>query len=189
MKITSGKLDIARQVASPNYDQRPENEISLVVIHGISLPAGHFGSDFVEALFCNQLDCSVHGDFAGLAGVKVSSHLFIRRSGQVIQFVPFNYRAWHAGVSSFEGRENCNDFSVGIELEGTDQGGYSELQYQKLRAISGLMQSSWCLTTAAFVGHADIAPGRKTDPGVSFDWCRFRRGLRVQAPNRAGSSQ
>ena len=177
MRIREGKLDIARQVTSPNYNERPGGEISLVVIHGISLPAGHFGSRYVEALFCNRLDCTAHEDFKDLESVQVSSHLFIRRTGEVIQFVPFHLRAWHAGVSSYDGRENCNDFSVGIELEGTDNGAYDDRQYASLQSICCLMSATWSLDQNAFVGHCDIAAGRKTDPGAEFNWQRFRAGM------------
>lgn len=177
MLISNGRLDIARQVKCPNFDLRPGNEISLIVIHCISLPAGHFGSNFVEDLFCNLLDRNQHDDFGDLRGLKVSSHLFIRRDGAVVQFVPFDKRAWHAGKSHFRGRENCNDFSIGIELEGLENGAYADLQYSTLTTICRLMLSTWQLGVDCIVGHSDIAPGRKHDPGEGFDWGRLRDGL------------
>ena len=177
LNIISGRLDIARQVTSPNCNRRPNDEISLIVIHGISLPAGHFGSRYVEALFCNQLKGTEHGDFVELDELKVSSHLFIQRTGEVIQFVPFHLRAWHAGKSIYQGREECNDFSVGIELEGTENDEYADRQYKVLIDICHLMLATWFLGKEAIVGHSDIAPGRKKDPGAGFDWPRLRAGL------------
>ena len=177
MNIGEAGLDIARQVTSPNCDERPIDEISLVVIHCISLPAGHFGTRYVEALFCNDLDCVEHPDFADLMDLRVSSHLFVRRNGEVIQFVPFEKRAWHAGQSTFNQRSQCNDFSVGIELEGIDTGQFTDVQYRLLGEICREMQSKWMLEDNFFVGHSDIAPGRKTDPGSGFDWQRFRQSL------------
>jgi len=177
MEISSGRLDIARQVSSSNCNERPGREISLIVIHGISLPAGHFGSGYVESLFCNRLTGREHRDFSGLEKMRVSSHLFIRRSGEVIQFVPFQLRAWHAGRSEYQGRSECNDFSVGIELEGTENGAYANRQYNVLKAICRLMMKTWSIGPEAIVGHSDIAPGRKYDPGTGFDWKRLRAGL------------
>ena len=177
MQIHEGKISSARQVPCSNCDERPEQEISLIVIHCISLPAGHFDTDFVEALFCNHLDCSAHRDFADLEGVKVSSHLFIRRDGRLLQFVPFHLRAWHAGKSSFLGRENCNDFSVGIELEGVDDGEYADRQYEVLADVCKTMLKDWSLVSSQILGHSDIAPGRKSDPGPGFDWERLRNKL------------
>ncbi|MFT7687843.1 MAG: AmpD protein [Candidatus Azotimanducaceae bacterium] len=173
MQIIEGMLSQAIQIPSPNCDERPEREISLVVIHCISLPAGHFGNDYVEKLFCNQITGNEHEDFCDLSNLKVSSHLFIRRSGEVIQFVPFHQRAWHAGVSEFRGRDHCNDFSVGIELEGVDCGEYSPHQYEILGQICSIMQSQWSLDQDVFVAHSDIAPNRKSDPGPGFDWARL----------------
>lgn len=174
MKIRDHRLLQARFVESPNADERPEQEISLIVVHGISLPAGHFGTPYVEQLFCNQLDSSVHPDFCDLAGLAVSSHLLIRRDGEVVQFVLFNRRAWHAGESSFEGRSRCNDFAVGIELEGTDDSRYRDVQYKMLANVCDVLQSHYDIPPAHLVGHSDIAPGRKTDPGKAFDWSRLR---------------
>lgn len=172
------------QRASAHCDDRPQGEpISLLVIHNISLPAGHFTSDpqtsYIDALFCGTLNTNEHPSFADLAGVRVSAHCVIWRNGQIFQYVPFAKRAWHAGVSSFAGRERCNDFSIGIELEGTDQIPYTEPQYQSLLALSRyLMQQYPAITLDRVVGHCDIAPGRKTDPGVVFDWPRFKQALK-----------
>ncbi|MBD1581750.1 1,6-anhydro-N-acetylmuramyl-L-alanine amidase AmpD [Pseudoalteromonas sp. S16_S37] len=162
------------------YNDRPEQEeISLLVIHNISLPAGQFGTPYVDALFCGTLDCSAHPSFVDLEGLKVSAHCFIKRDGRVLQYVPFSKRAWHAGVSSFAGREHCNDFSIGIELEGTDDCAYSEAQYNQLAAITTqLMQAYPAITKQRIVGHCDIAPGRKTDPGDAFQWSQFFNQLK-----------
>jgi len=162
--IQTGLLDIAEFIASPNFNYRPEHGVvDMIVIHGISLPPGRFGGDDVIKLFTNQLD--------SMRDLNVSAHLWIRRDGKVIQFVPFHLRAWHAGVSSFQGRENCNDFSVGIELEGTDIVAYTEIQYQKLRDIISILKITYpAITDNRITGHADIASGRKTDPGPSFCW-------------------
>ena len=159
---------------SPNCDPRPRGMTpELLVIHGISLPAGRFGGPYVEALFCNRLDDSAHADFAALAGLRVSSHLFVRRDGAVLQFVPFTLRAWHAGVSSFQGRTQCNDFSIGIELEGADTIPYETVQYAQLNALIAALRGAYpAITPERIVGHADIAPGRKTDPGPAFEWAR-----------------
>jgi AmpD protein len=177
MTIKAGQLDIAQQATSPNFDSRPDNEISLIVIHCISLPAGHYGSDYVRALFCNELDCRSHLDFEDLQGVRVSSHLLIHRTGEITQFVPFTRRAWHAGESEHQGRKNCNDFSVGIELEGIDTATFTDEQYKSLLEVCQEMLDCWTLDVADIVGHSEIAPGRKTDPGVGFDWNRLRSGL------------
>lgn len=161
-----------RYVPSPNQDERPnEQDLSLIVIHGISLPPGQFGGKGVEQLFTNQLDEAEDLYYADIAHLKVSSHLYIQRSGALTQFVPFNCRAWHAGVSCFEGREKCNDFSIGIELEGTDITPYTASQYQTLKqVIEGLLKAYPSLSKRPIVGHCDIAPQRKTDPGPYFLW-------------------
>jgi len=177
MEIADDLLAPARQCPSPNCDERPDGEISLIVVHGISLPAGHFGNSYVERLFCNTLDASEHPDFAEVAAMKVSSHLLIRRDGAVVQFVPFAKRAWHAGASCFEGREQCNDFSIGIELEGTDRNGYRESQYLVLAEVCSLLLNRYSIAAGNIAGHSDIAPGRKTDPGPGFDWNRLREAL------------
>ncbi|NVK43331.1 MAG: 1,6-anhydro-N-acetylmuramyl-L-alanine amidase AmpD [Oceanospirillaceae bacterium] len=168
-------LGEARFVASPNFNERPSGEVSLLVIHNISLPPGQFGTGCVEALFCNGLDWDKHPFFKAIEGLEVSAHLLIERSGEVVQFVPFGKRAWHAGQSSFEGRENCNDFSIGIELEGTDELPYTDTQYEQLALVTNtIMRCYPHITPDRIVGHCDIAPGRKTDPGPAFDWDRFR---------------
>jgi N-acetyl-anhydromuramoyl-L-alanine amidase len=175
----SGLLRGARQIPSPNCDARPPGaRAELIVIHGISLPPGQFGGPHIEELFTNMLDPAAHPYFAAIAGVRVSSHLLIRRSGELLQFVPFHLRAWHAGQSLWQGRPACNDFSVGIELEGTDERPYTAAQYLRLAAaIRALRRGVPGLAEAPVVGHSDIAPGRKTDPGAAFDWQRLRRML------------
>lgn len=157
---------------SPHHDDRPENcLIDLLVLHNISLPPGQFGSDAIEKFFCGQLDFNAHPYFADIANLRVSSHLLIRRDGEIIQFVPFNKRAWHAGVSLFNGKTKCNDFSIGIELEGSDYVPFTSRQYQRLvDVIELLMQTYPAITQQRIVGHEHIAPGRKTDPGPFFDW-------------------
>lgn len=165
------------RLESPHCDDRPDaNDISLLVIHNISLPAGVFGRDDVVHLFMGTLDCEAHSSYSSLVGMTVAAHLFIRRNGDVIQFVPFHRRAWHAGESCFEGRENCNDFSIGIELEGTDTWVYTYDQYKSLAAITKtLMHEYPAITTQRIVGHNTISPSRKTDPGQSFDWGFYLR--------------
>ncbi len=180
MQIKSdGWITGVKQCASPNADERPlESAIDLLVIHNISLPPGEFGGPYIEQLFCNQLDPEAHSYFRGIAHLKVSSHLLIRRDGEIIQFVPLNRRAWHAGESSFCGQSCCNDFSIGIELEGTDEQPFSEAQYTALADISRLILQTYPgITRERITGHSDIAPGRKTDPGQAFDWTRYRQNL------------
>lgn len=170
-----GRLHGATQCPSPNCDQRPEEPLTLVVIHNISLPPGRFGGGHIESFFCNQLDISADEYFEEIADLKVSAHLLIARTGRVTQFVPFNRRAWHAGVSHYRGRERCNDFSIGIELEGTDCQAYEEAQYEALaEVVAALMQAYPTLSAEHIVGHCDIAPKRKTDPGPAFNWSHFR---------------
>ena len=170
-----GLLLGARQVHSPNCDERPEGvEIDLIVIHNISLPPGKFGGGEIDAFFTNQLDPSAHPYFKTMAHLTVSSHVVIDRQGEITQYVPFTKRAWHAGVSVFEGREKCNDFSIGIELEGTDTLPYTEQQYQSLIALIKLLRVAYPgITPDRITGHSDIAPSRKTDPGDVFDWARL----------------
>lgn len=167
------------RVASPNADARPDPAaIELLVLHGISLPPGQFGTGKVRELFCNELDCSELPELAGLTGVEVSAHLLVERGGEITQFVPFHRRAWHAGASSFRGRPRCNDFAIGIELEGTDDQPYSPQQYRALATIlPALFRRYPRLDPSVVVGHCDIAPGRKTDPGPSFDWSRLMASL------------
>jgi AmpD protein len=166
----------ARQVLSPNHDERPSGtEISLLVLHSISLPRGEYGGDAIERLFTNRLDPGSHPSFAGLKGLRVSSHFVIRRDGELLQFVPVGKRAWHAGVSSWRGRERCNDFSVGIELEGTDDSAFADRQYS---CLAGLVKSLLRqLPIRDLAAHSDVAPGRKTDPGTQFDWHRLLAAL------------
>jgi AmpD protein len=177
MEIIDHQLAPATQVPSPNFDEREGAGVELIVIHCISLPAGHFGTPYVESLFCNRLDVTLHPDFCDLADLKVASHVLIRRDGTVVQFVRFDKRAWHAGASSFKGRGHCNDFSIGIELEGTDGSGYRDVQYEKLIEICRLLRSEYTIPVDHIVGHSDIAPGRKSDPGPGFDWDRLTRQL------------
>lgn len=174
-------LDAARRCRSPNQDERPPGmEITLLVVHNISLPPGCFGGRYVEDLFLNQLDPRAHAYFEGIASMRVSAHLFIDRKGNITQYVPFEQRAWHAGQSSFEGRVRCNDYSIGIELEGTDDREFSELQYLRLLKVArAIMQAYPGISPQRVVGHSDIAPGRKTDPGPKFDWKRVQSGLRT----------
>lgn len=172
-----GVLERARQVASPNFDARPAGTApSLIVVHGISLPPGEFGGPYVDQLFTNQLDPADHPYFRQIEGLKVSTHLFIGRDGRATQYVKFGDRAWHAGQSSFEGRPACNDFSIGIELEGTDTAPYTAAQYRTLATAAAALCSAYpSLSPTRIVGHSDIAPGRKTDPGTAFDWPKARR--------------
>ncbi|SFV87031.1 N-acetylmuramoyl-L-alanine amidase AmpD [hydrothermal vent metagenome] len=160
-----------KQIPSPNYNERPEGEISLLVIHNISLPPNEFGNHYIEQFFTNQLDFKAHPYFQTLKNLQVSAHLLIKRDGSVIQFVAFDKRAWHAGQSNFNGREDCNDFSIGIELEGADDIAYTDKQYKALNENIKTLKSQYPITTV--VGHNDIAPGRKTDPGDAFDWSKI----------------
>ncbi len=172
LDLTTGLLVGVRYVPSPNWDYRPAGgDIDLLVIHNISLPPGEFGGPYVDALFTNNLDPTAHPFFREINRLKVSSHLFLDREGEVTQYVPLTGRAWHAGESCFQGRECCNDFSIGIELEGTDEKPYAEIQYRRLANIIHLLNNTWPgITRDRIVGHSDIAPQRKTDPGRSFDW-------------------
>ena len=172
---SDGWLAGVRRLPSPNCDDRPHGEISLLVIHNISLPPGEFGGDAVAHLFLNRLDPHAHPAFAELAGLRVSAHLFIDRGGRTLQFVPFGRRAWHAGRSRYAGRPACNDFAVGIELEGTDTSGYEAAQMRALVAVVRALLARYpALAAQRIVGHSDIAPGRKTDPGPGFDWPQLR---------------
>lgn len=173
-KIDSrGLLPAAQFIESPNQDARPlDADITMVVIHNISLPPGQYGSDDVARLFCNTLDPEAHPYFANIYQNRVSAHFFIRRNGDLLQFVPCGQRAWHAGASSWQGRERCNDFSVGIELEGCDTEAFENAQYQMLDQLLRALKKAYPITD--IVGHSDIAPGRKTDPGPCFDWKRIK---------------
>ena len=178
MMIEDGWLVSARHLCSPHQNPRPEDEVSLLVIHGISLPPGEFGGPWIDDLFMGRLDAQAHPYFASIAGLQVSAHCLIRRDGELVQYVPFSARAWHAGVSSYAGRPACNDFSIGIELEGTDDSAYTPAQYETLVALTRvLLQHYPDLTPERIVGHSDIAPGRKTDPGAGFDWAYYRQLL------------
>ncbi|MFT7286097.1 MAG: AmpD protein [Halieaceae bacterium] len=178
--LIDGRLAKAQWVPSPNYDERPGAcSPELLVIHNISLPPGCFGGNDIAALFCNRLDLSADPFYAELDGLRVSSHLLIDRQGALTQFVSLERRAWHAGLSQWCGRVNCNDYSIGIELEGTDTLPYTLAQYHCLaRTIRTLREAMPSLRQAAIVGHSDIAPGRKTDPGPAFDWALLRGALR-----------
>jgi AmpD protein len=170
----------AARRTSPNADERPPGtKVTLLVVHGISLPPGRFGGDAVERLFTNRLDPAAHPYYAGLEGLRVSAHFFIRRDGALIQFVPCGRRAWHAGASSWRGRERCNDFSIGVELEGTDVVPYTARQYLRLARLVRALRSRYPIADLA--GHSDVAPGRKSDPGPAFDWRRLDALLRAPA--------
>ena len=169
----AGRLTRARQIVSPNQDERPAGiSLPLLVIHNISLPPGEFGGPGVIDLFLNRLDPAAHPYYQSLRGLQVSSHFFIRRDGELIQFVPCGRRAWHAGASRWRARERCNDFSVGIELEGTDDLAFTDAQYAELARLTRDIRGRYPIED--IVGHSDIAPGRKTDPGPYFDWARYR---------------
>lgn len=172
----TGQFASARWCPSPNFGPRPDaDDISLLVVHNISLPPEQFGGSYIEDFFCNCLDTTVHPYFREIAAMKVSSHLLIRRDGELVQFVNLRDRAWHAGRSVFLGREECNDFSIGIELEGADDTPYTEAQYQQLAACAREIMTAWpAVRPERIAGHSDVAPGRKTDPGPAFDWARLR---------------
>lgn len=173
MNIVNHRLTGAVPVPSPNYDERPDPaDISLIVIHCISLPPGQFGNDCIDRFFCNRLDQSEHSYFNEIHSLRVSSHLLIGREGLLKQYVPFDKRAWHAGQSNYQGRERCNDFSIGIELEGIEAIEYAEIQYQMLARVIRVLRQAYPALTA-IAGHSDIAPGRKTDPGPLFEWTKL----------------
>jgi len=177
MKIkANGWLSGVRRIASPNCDTRPPGTaIDLLVIHNISLPPGEFGGEAIAQLFTNTLDTEAHPYYAQLRWLKVSAHFLVRRNGEIIQFVPCSKRAWHAGTSLWQGRSCCNDFSIGVELEGSDQTTFSDRQYAALARLTRVLQRAYPLR--AIVGHGDIAPERKTDPGPCFDWSRYFAAL------------
>ncbi len=174
-----GWVQQARQVPSPNFGPRPAGAVpELIVIHNISLPPDCFGGDEVERLFTNCLDWDAHPYFAQIRGLQVSAHFLVRRCGELVQFVAADERAWHAGLSCWRGRDNCNDFSIGIELEGSDELPYTDAQYRTLAALTRSLFAHYpILNRERLVGHVDIAPGRKTDPGPAFDWPRYRASL------------
>jgi AmpD protein len=173
---TTGWLDGIRRIESPNSDDRPSGtDLDLIVVHGISLPPGRYGEGWIDRFFCNELPAAADPYFATIAEVKVSAHVLVARDGALTQYVSFNRRAWHAGRSAYCGRGACNDFSVGIELEGTDDTPYMRAQYESLAALVRALRTAYpSLRGAEIVGHSDIAPGRKTDPGPAFDWRALR---------------
>lgn len=179
LDTATGLLLATRQVLSPHFDARPAGcEPTLLVVHGISLPPGEFGGPWIDRLFTGHLPAAAHPSFAAVAALRVSAHALIRRDGTITQYVPFHARAWHAGKSSYGGREACNDFSIGIELEGCDELPYDDAQYPALAQLIGALIGSYAsLSLDRIVGHSDIAPGRKTDPGPSFRWQRLRQLL------------
>jgi N-acetyl-anhydromuramoyl-L-alanine amidase len=182
----TGLLAGVRQVFSPHFDARPGGCVpELIVVHGISLPPGEFGGPWIDRLFTGNLPADAHPYFRDLAGRRVSAHALIRRDGEIVQYVPFGKRAWHAGASEYQGRAACNDFSIGIELEGEDEKPYENAQYVALAAlVKALLAAYASLSRERIVGHSDIAPGRKTDPGPAFDWARLRSHL--VTPAKAG---
>ena len=175
MKIKNHRLQDINFLESPNFNDRPiDEDISLLVIHSISLPPKKYNTDHIERFFLNELDFSSHNFYKNIDGMKVSAHVLIKRNGEVIQFVPFNKRAWHAGVSSYKGKNDCNNFSIGIELEGSNDDIFEDIQYEQLSLITSLLIAEYDLITKDNIkGHSDIAPERKTDPGVLFDWDRY----------------
>ncbi|HXS27232.1 MAG TPA: 1,6-anhydro-N-acetylmuramyl-L-alanine amidase AmpD [Steroidobacteraceae bacterium] len=185
--VATGLLSGVRQVLSPHFDERPSGTaIDLIVIHGISLPPGEFGGPWIDRLFTGCLPAGAHPYFAAIVGSRVSAHLLIRRTAEIVQYVPFERRAWHAGPSQYLGRPSCNDFSIGIELEGTDEQAYADGQYERLAALVETLLATYpTLSRDRIAGHSEIAPGRKTDPGPAFDWSRLRRLI---APSRATRS-
>lgn len=181
IRFTDGWYHHAQHLHSPFFNERPAVPVDLLVIHNISLPAGQYGLPYIEQLFTGTLDCHAHSSFADLQGLEVSSHFLIKRNGQIVQFVSTEKRAWHAGASCFNGVANCNDYSIGIELEGTDEEPFTEPQYQALIKLSGDLMQHYPIKPARITGHSDIAPGRKTDPGPHFDWNRYKGALQVRA--------
>lgn len=178
MKIdeTSGLVEGARFVPSPNCDARPgSSRPEVLVIHAISLPPGNYGGPGIEQLFCNRLDPKEHPYYAEIGHLEVSAHLLVRRDGSVVQFVPLHLRAWHAGQSECEGRTRVNDFSIGVELEGTDDDPFTGAQYRALAELTRVIRAAYpAITASRIYGHSDVSPGRKTDPGPHFDWARYR---------------
>jgi len=174
--VNTGLLVGVKQVLSPFFDERPAGVVpDLLVLHGISLPPGEFGGPWIARLFTGNLPADAHEEFHERASLRVSAHLLVRRDGEVVQFVSFNDRAWHAGRSAWQGREACNDYSIGIECEGTDDIPYEAAQYSRLRELLPMLLEAYPqITRERIVGHSDVAPGRKTDPGASFDWSQLR---------------
>lgn len=182
----SGLLQQARHVASPNHDERPPGcAPELIIVHGISLPPDEYGGPWIDRLFMNSLPSEAHPYFASIAHMKVSSHVLVRRDGEIVQYVPFHLRAWHAGASTYCGRERCNDFSIGVELEGSDEVPYEPIQYRQLtEIILALCKAYPSLSLERVAGHSQVAPGRKTDPGEAFDWTRLRAMVSAEASLR-----
>jgi len=180
-ELKDGLVTTARYVPSPNCDDRPDGSgISLIVVHGISLPPGEFGGPGIDELFTNQLNPDGHPYYREIHELKVSSHLLIRRDGELVQYVPLHKRAWHAGQSSYQGRDQCNDFAIGIELEGSDEIPYEDVQYETLKDVVRLLCDNFPgLDSSRIAGHCDISPGRKTDPGPAFEWARLKADLEV----------
>ena len=177
-QVVDGQLIGAKQIPSPNFNQRPdEAKIELVVIHNISLPPSQFGGGYIQQFFQNQLDSSVHPYFETIQELKVSAHLLILRTGEVLQFVNLAQRAWHAGRSAYLGQQECNDYSIGIELEGSDDLPFEDAQYETLVHVTACLQQAYPQIQQHLAGHSDIAPGRKTDPGPFFDWLDYRNRL------------
>lgn len=187
LTLTNHRVNQAQWCPSPNFNDRPDpDDISLLVVHNISLPPGQFGGPYIEDLFCNRLDPERDPYFREIHHLTVSSHFLIRRDGLLMQFVAGDKRAWHAGVSCFEGRENCNDYAIGVELEGTDQLPYEGAQYRTLVALTALLQRHYPgITDGRITGHEHIAPGRKTDPGPAFQWDHYFRSLAAFKENQA----
>jgi len=178
INTTTGLLNECRQCPSPNKDERPdETTIDLIVVHSISLPPEQYGGDEIEHFFQNKLNKNAHPYFEEIHELQVSSHALIKRSGEIVQFVPFHERAWHAGQSNYCGREQCNDFSIGIELEGTDTGEFEDQQYKQLSRLISALKIAYPAISDNITGHSDISPGRKKDPGTGFDWNRLRNQL------------
>ncbi|WP_286271584.1 1,6-anhydro-N-acetylmuramyl-L-alanine amidase AmpD [Thalassotalea hakodatensis] len=183
-KIVKGWYSAAEKCESPHFDLREHcqpKDISLLVIHNISLPAGEFGGPYITDLFLGQLDKHAHASFNEIYQLRVSAHCLIRRDGHIIQYVSFDHRAWHAGVSEYQGKSKCNDFSIGIELEGTDNTPYTDEQYLRLAELTKVLKSNYQRINANITGHCDIAPERKTDPGPAFDWQRYKSLLNLSS--------
>lgn len=179
--VVDGWVPEARQVRSPNFNARPAGmPVDMAIVHGISLPPGEFGGHWIDDLFLNRLDPSAHPYFAEIAGLTVSSHFLIRRDGELIQYVDCDQRAWHAGRSGWQGRDECNDYAIGIELEGTDHVPYTDSQYTVLNALLAALREAYPAIGNRVVGHEHVAPGRKTDPGPAFDWSRITTSLLAQ---------
>lgn len=178
-EIIDGEVQQITQIPSPNFNNRPENsDIQLIVIHNISLPPNQFGGGHIQQFFQNQLDWSTHPYFRQIEGMQVSAHFLILRTGEIIQFVNLNQRAWHAGRSSYLGQIECNDYSIGIELEGSDHTNFEPAQYQQLVKLIASLQATYPKIQHHLAGHSDVAPTRKTDPGPYFDWCKLRESLK-----------